>query len=360
MTHNTSSHNKTVQKHLPALSTHLVFFILIWVFFAGYYGDVLYIAQQYSFFTTDLQVMETVWNHSYAILWMIGRALLQLCYYPWLGGGLLALMLTLISWLFGYAFKLQRSKNYISFAPAFIFTFVLIYKGFDIYYQAETGTVFGIPFCMLFILVCQAILVRSFSKKNMPGLFERPHDKKIEYNWHTNITTVICLAIIIGFNEWQRPYVRPTTKMQIALERQDWKHMQLIAEQSDMKYSTIAAYFAIARMEDSNDIPQVPFNALPQPTATIYLHDRNGNIDTGRNYVLTDYCIASGQYEMAFTLAQANLKKDGPSAYLFKKLVQAGIPLGKTTACTEYLRLLGLLPFEGAFVAKYSALLNNR
>ena len=82
MTHNTSSHNKTVQKHLPALSTHLVFFILMWVFFAGYYGDILYIAQQYSFFTTDLQVMETVWNHSYAILWMIGRALLQLCYYP--------------------------------------------------------------------------------------------------------------------------------------------------------------------------------------------------------------------------------------------------------------------------------------
>lgn len=359
MTHTISTPKKTEQRHLPALSTHLVFFILMWVFLSGYYGDVLYMAQQYSFFTTDLQVMEPVWDHTYAILWMIGRALLQLCYYPWLGGGLLALMLTLISWLFGYAFKLRRSKSYIAFTPAFIFVFVLIYKGFDIYYQAETGAIFGIPFCMLFILVCQTILVRSFSKKNMPRLFERPRENKLEYNWLTNIATVIALSIIIGFNEWQRPYVRPTAKMQIALEHQNWKDMQFIAEQNDMTYSTIAAYFAIARMEDTNDIPQVPFNALPQPITNIYLHDRNGNIDTGRNYALIDYCIASRQYEMAFTLAQSNLEKDGPSAYLLKKLIQAGIPLGKTTACTEYLKLLRLLPFEEAFIAKYSPLLNK-
>ena len=70
----------------PILSTLTVFFILTWTFYAGYYGDVLYIAQQYSFFSTDLTVMGNVWNHTYGILWMIGRALLQLCYFPWLGG----------------------------------------------------------------------------------------------------------------------------------------------------------------------------------------------------------------------------------------------------------------------------------
>lgn len=343
----------------PVLSTQLIFFILTWVFYAGYYGDVLFIAQQYSFFSTDLTVMNDVWDHSYGILWMIGRALLQLCYYPWLGSLLLALMLTLISWLFGYVCKIRGSYSYLKFIPSIIYSFVIIFKGFDIYYQAETGAIMGIPFCMLFILVCQSFFVRSFSKKKMPPLFRQPEDEKIWNNWKTNILIVLSLFFLLFFNEWQRSYVRPTARMQRLLEEKDWNAMRATAESHDMGFSTIAAYYAISRMGDRNDVSQVPIGILPQPSKPIYLHDRNGNKDTGRNYFLTDYCIASGQNKMAYALTVSHLESDGPSAYLLKRLIWLCLQLEKHEEAQHYMNLLSLLPFEKQFISEIESLIKK-
>lgn len=78
-------------------------------------------------------------------------------------------MLTLISWLSGYVFRLRGRFGYLKYIPAFVFIYVVVYHGFDIYYQTETGKLLGIPFCILLILACQAVFVRSFSRKNSRG-----------------------------------------------------------------------------------------------------------------------------------------------------------------------------------------------
>ena len=52
---------------------------------------------------------------------IIGRALLQAFHSPFWGGALLSGMLTLISWLFGYVFRLRGRFGYLKYIPAFVF-----------------------------------------------------------------------------------------------------------------------------------------------------------------------------------------------------------------------------------------------
>ena len=190
------------------------FFFAFWAFFGIYYDDVLYIAQQHSFFTTDLEALRPVWEKPYGSLWIIGRALLQAFHSPFWGGALLSGMLTLISWLFGYVFRLRGRFGYLKYIPAFVFIYVVVYHGFDIYYQAETGKLLGIPFCILLILACQAVFVRSFSRKKLSGLFTPPAYNRPLDEWKAMGFILILGAGAVGMNEWYRPYVRPTARMQ--------------------------------------------------------------------------------------------------------------------------------------------------
>lgn len=332
-----------------ALSDHLLFFILTWIFFGLYYGNVLYIARQNSFFTWNLEGLHEVWNHSYGILWIIGRMLLQTCQYPVLGGGLLALMLTLISWQFGYVCRLRDSFGYLKYIPAFIYIFIVVYKGFDVYYQTETGMLFGIPFCILFILACQSVFILSFSRKDMPELFSAHPGEHVKGRRRGYVAITVLLVAACVFNECQRPYVRPTVKMQRQLEQRDWEGMRRTAEGTDMGYTTIAAYFAIARMENADDVSKVPIEALPKLSKPIYLHNRNGNPDTGRNYSLIDYGMASHRYDLAYELAKSTLADDGCSVYLLKSLVRICRALDKDEEAGQYEELLRLSPFEKDF-----------
>lgn len=332
-----------------ALSDNLLFFALTWIFFGLYYGNVLYIARQNSFFTWNLEGLHEVWNHSYGILWIIGRMLLQPCQYPILGGGLLALMLTLISWLFGYVCRLRGNFGYLKYTPAFIYIFIVVYKGFDIYYQTETGMLFGIPFCILFILACQSAFILSFSHKDMPGLFNTESVESSRGRRRSCIIVTVLLIAAAAFNEYQRPYVRATVKMQRQLERKDWGGMRATAEKNDMGYITIAAYFAISRMEDTDDVSNVPIEALPRVSKPIYLHNRNGNTETGKNYSLVDYSVASHRYDLAYELAKSNLKDDGYSVCLLKSLIRICRAQNKMKEAEQYEDLLRLSPFEKDF-----------
>ena len=187
-----------------------------------------------------------------------------------LGRRLLSGMLTLISWLFGYVFRLRGRFGYLKYIPAFVFIYVVVYHGFDIYYQAETGKLLGIPFCILLILACQAVFVRSFSRKKLSGLFTPPAYNRPLDEWKAMGFILILGAGAVGMNEWYRPYVRPTARMQRELERQDWKGMQTTASRSELTYSTVAAYYAIFADGRQKRCAKVPIDMLPPTSRPIY------------------------------------------------------------------------------------------
>ena len=85
---------------LPAL------FVAVWAWATFYYGDVFRITRENSFWVSDTREMNFILNQDYGIIRYVGRMLLMLFRYPWLGGLCLAFMATLCTWftsiIFGF------------------------------------------------------------------------------------------------------------------------------------------------------------------------------------------------------------------------------------------------------------------
>ncbi|MBO7137385.1 MAG: hypothetical protein J6V92_02845, partial [Bacteroidaceae bacterium] len=159
-----------------------VFFVLTWIWAVWYYGSVFYISREYSFWVADTRIMEYILSQPYGILRYLGRAMLQFYKYPWLGGLLLALMLTAGSWLTGYCMRLRASWRAVQYLPALIYMAVVTYHGLDIFFEARTGLIFGIPFVVLVILCIWGIMIRSFSRKPVPAFIGIPRDETPRQN----------------------------------------------------------------------------------------------------------------------------------------------------------------------------------
>ena len=140
-------------------------FLAFWLWATFYYDSVFRICREYSFWVPDAEQMSFVLDNSYGILWYVGRMFLQLFRYPWLGGLFLALMLSLGSWLFGYCLRLPSRLRFIQYFPALAYVSIVTYHGLDLFFEAETGRILGIPLVVFLILTIWALVIRSFSRK---------------------------------------------------------------------------------------------------------------------------------------------------------------------------------------------------
>ncbi|MGN1256536.1 MAG: DUF6057 family protein [Bacteroidaceae bacterium] len=214
---------------LPVLP---LFMIAIWVWGTFYYGSVLHVSREYSFWASDIRLMQFVLSQTFGPLRYIGRLLLQLYQYPWLGSVCLALMLGLISWLTGYCMRLSSRWRAIQYVPALACLAVYSYLGLDLFFESEAGYIMGIPFVVLLVLTIWAVMIRSFSRKPMPTLFGLPNDETPRQNLLGLAFVALAFAAIIGFNEWKRPYVRVICHISAtsSLSSYDWLSMTVNSE----------------------------------------------------------------------------------------------------------------------------------
>ena len=228
--------------------TYVIYFVLTAIFFGWYYSDVMHIAQQYSFFTTNPEQMKFVTDNTpYGYLWLIGRALLQSYYFPILGGLITSVMLTLMAILISYIYKLKGYYTLFAYLVPTMWIGFAIYSGFDLYYQTETGKIFGIPFCILLILVLQALFISTFKKRKFfSAAYWNGRDSSSKQTYIKAIAIILSYACIITYNELERAYVRPTTYMQRCMWQQDWDAMISRAQECGVSCRPIAANYAIA------------------------------------------------------------------------------------------------------------------
>lgn len=342
---------------LTRTSNHLLFFLSMWILLGWYYGDTMYIAQQNSFFSTQPPLMDFIISHRpYGYLWWLGRAMLQLFHFPILGSAVTALMLTFISALTGYVFRLKGKFLIIQYLPSFLWTIHLFYKGFDNYYQTETGKILGIPLCILIILLLQSIFIRTFSKRRIVSTLTIPF-RSIKIQILESTVLILAPILLIFGNEKYRPYVRPTTHMQRALQSEDWEEMKKTAKECGVSARPIAAYYAIALIQ-TGEITQSLFD-IEYNYSDLHLHDRNGDADYGTAYYEADGNLHAGLVNSAYRNAMERLTMDGPSALTLKILAEASLLNGEKDLCNKYITILKSMPFEQDFAKKIDELNRN-
>ncbi len=342
-------------KRFPLLPVPVVFFLFTWFFTGIWYGDVLYTAQQYSFFAPDATLMQFVWDRPYGPLWIIGRALLSLFHYPILGGGVLALMLSLICWLTGYSLRLSPRWRPLQYVPAGIYLGCLAYYGFDIYYQHETGMIMGIPICVLTVLTIQSLFIRSFSKKTMPSLIALPTDESPRQNRIGLISCLLPVVCAIILSTSCRPYVRPTAHMQRQMDEQDWDGIIRTAHKhAELSCRPMAALYAIA-LTQTGQVTEHLFD-IRYDFEELFLHNRTGQKDIGTDLYLTDGNYYAGLLQAANRNAIEHLTMEGPTCHMLKRLTQIALLNGEAEVARKYLHILSRTPFETSFVKDYNDL----
>lgn len=339
--------------------TYVIYFVLTAIFFGWYYSDVMHIAQQYSFFTTNPEQMKFVTDNTpYGYLWLIGRALLQSYYFPILGGLITSVMLTLMAILISYIYKLKGYYTLFAYLVPTMWIGFAIYSGFDLYYQTETGKIFGIPFCILLILVLQALFISTFKKRKFfSAAYWNGRDSSSKQTYIKAIAIILSYACIITYNELERAYVRPTTYMQRCMWQQDWDAMIACAQECKVSCRPIAAYYAIALSQ--KDLLNEHLFDIQYNYEDLYLHNRTHHSDYGTSMYEADCNFYAGLLLPANRCAIEKITMEGPSAYYLKRLALIALANNENELCAKYLKILETLPFEGQFTDKYKKILQD-
>lgn len=346
---------KRKKRLLPILP---IFFVLTWLWAAWYYGSVFHISREYSLWVADTRIMNFILCQPYGILRYIGRAMLQLYQYPWLGGLLMALMLTAGSWLVGYCMRLRPSWRAIQYLPALAFMAVVTYHGLDIFYEARTGFIFGIPFMVLVVLCIWALIIRSFSRKPVPAFIRIPKDETPRQNGIQLLVIGLCLAAIVGFDQWQRPYVRVICSLLDMEYRQDWAGIQKLARaNAKMSNRPMACSYAISLVQTDQIAERLYDIRLDYDS--LHIH----GVDWMHNNASCLY-VPEGDYfggflESSQRACMEQMVMTGPTIRLLKLSAKCALMREEWELAEKYFAILRRVPFEGAFCKKYGQMVRR-
>lgn len=333
-------------------------FLAFWLWATFYYDSVFRICREYSFWVPDAEQMSFVLDNSYGILWYVGRMFLQLFRYPWLGGLFLALILSLGSWLFGYCLRLPSKLRFIQYFPALTYVGIVTYHGLDLFFEAETGRILGIPFVVLLILTIWALMIRSFSRKKCPSLLFAPADETRATSFLQLMIILIGMGAAIGFNELHRPYVRVITELMVRQYAQDWQGMQKLARaNAEQSNRPMAAYYAMALVHTDQIATRLYDIRLDYDT--LHVHGMDHYANSANAIYVPEASYHAGLVQTSYHNCMEQLVMTGPTVRLLKLMTKCALMKTEWELAEKYLRILKDVPFEGDFCKKYGAMVRN-
>lgn len=355
-----STPQQTEQKktrQLPVLPVPVIAFLLIWAWAAWWQGDVFRMVRENSFFVADDLLMKYELQQEYGVLWCIGRALLMSFRYTWLGGALLAFMLTAGCWLLGYAMRLKAGWRWIQYLPLALYMGIFSYEGLGNFFEAETGQPIGIPFCIFCILMVWGVMIASFSRKPLPAILRRPKDESPRQNYLQLIVIVLCITLPSVWAHIERPYVRPLAAMQVATMEQDWQRVKQIAHENDeLNNRPFAAYYAIALVH-TGEIAERLFD-IRLDYDSIYCPGYIGESEPMGMYLM-ECDFHAGLAQTAYHHAMENMSMCGPTLRNLKMMTKVALMRSEWELAKKYLTILEKVPFEGDFIKRYKPMMNN-
>ena len=143
-------------------------FAAVWCLLCLLYGDVLYRTEQESFVTVDAMQMKQVTDLTYGWWYFAARLALSIFHFRWIGGTLLALMLTAIAWLINYLLRIPPRLWALSWLVPFGFFAWYVWLGYHIFFEAEPSLFLLVPMLLFMVLSLLALPVSFIRKKPCP------------------------------------------------------------------------------------------------------------------------------------------------------------------------------------------------
>ena len=347
-----------VKRKIRLLPVLPIFFVVTWIWAAWYYGSVFHISREYSFWVVDTRIMQFILSQPYGVLRYLGRAMLQLYKYPWVGGLLLALILSAGSWLTGYCMRLRPSLRAIQYVPALAYIAVVTFLGLDVFFEARTGLIFGIPFAALVVLCIWSIIIRSFSRKPVPAIIGIPMDETPRQNGLQLAVIAVCMAAIIGFDRWQRPYVRVICGLLEMQYNQDWAGIQKLARANAMMSNRpMACSYAISLVQTGQIAERLYDIRLDYDS--LFVHGFDGAHNNASCLYVAEGNYYGGFIESCQHASMEQMVMTGPTIRLLKLMIKCALMREEWELADKYLAVLSRVPFEGVFCKKYGAMVRH-
>lgn len=335
----------------PRVPAVALLFVAVWLICWLIWGDVLYIAEQNSYLAFDATIMQNVLDLKWAPYYIIGRFLLLSYHYPVFGSLLMASILTGISCLLKY---LLPKNNYIQVLAVLVplaYVCFIAYRGFNLFYQREPGTIFAFPFSVLLVLSVVVILVRILSKHRFFELLSR------RVNIAQCLSIIVVSMFIVGFSYMYRENMRVTAKLQRLMQEEEWNEMIDLALTCKQPDRSVCCYYAIALSQTdqlSNRLFEIKFQF---PKAQ--LRNKEGRYDVGLEYFNYDGDFYAGLINSAYHDCMERSVLDGPSVMKFKRMFLCSLINSEFKLAEKYMHLIKKMPFESAFAEKYEAMITD-
>ena len=340
------------------------FFCITWLWASWWMGDVFRMAREYSFVAPDSVLMHGLWQQSFGSLWIVGRILLTLYRWPLVGGLLVALLLTASTWLTAYCLRLRPESRWhlLACIPAVAWMSWVAWRGLNLYYQREPGIAFGVLFLGIVVLALDAFIIWTFKKPHPQPLSQGRGECMPQQSPFSLYLSLFILALLtlspFFITHLRHPYLRPVTKMEVQMLREDWRGMVETAQaNASLSYRPLAAYYAIALVQTGQLTDKLFEIRLDYDS--LYVKNWSGNADIGTTYYLADCDFHAGLFRAATHTAMEQLTMNGPSLHDLKLLTRLALLDHDWALARKYLTILRRTPFEGDFVERYSAMVGD-
>lgn len=347
-----------------AVAVYAVGFLLLAAFCCWTYGDVFHHIALENYVSADAEAMTFVRRLSFGGIYWAARYVLLVFKNQWIGGVLMALVLTLSAWLLdrfflallagGRGAAAQRAKRQqmvagLGFVPVLALLGWMLWRGYDLYLRCEVSAfVIATLALLLFSIVLGSVGIvlnrrgaADSAAEAAPARFVLP-------------LSAIVAALLYGGLTWQalvpNDYVRTTCKMQNILdETQDWQAMTALARSCNRPTRSVAAYHAIALLQQDQILEHAFDIDYDYPNLDL---DDVGGSDEGVNYV-ADANLYAGLPLAAYHTSMENLVMHGPRVRAYKRMAVCSILNNEPQLAKRYLHIISLMPFEEAWVERY-------
>lgn len=330
-------------------------FILVWAFFTFVYGDILHRAEQDIYISPYEESFSYILTQPFGHLYYLARWPMLLCKWPWLGGLLLSLIMTIAAVALDYALCLPKKLSGIGYVVPAATIGWMIWRGSNIYYKNEPSLILLIPFAAMAAALVLALIV------GIVKLIVRKRQQAEAAIVPAKVRPwgVLMPIVLMGGLTWAsyqfNYYAMVTARLQNMCSEEDWEGIIDEVRKVKRPSRAVAAFYAIALEETDqllNGLFDIPFD---------YPKLRFDSFDGSEEYglFLVDCSLHSGLLNTAYRCGMDHVVVNGPRLYIYKRMAIAALLNKDYPLAKKYLALIEKMPFESDFVEKYRPMVDN-